>query len=367
MERRDFIFNTSIISAGLWMPIARLSRKSKCQKQESKTWIDLIKYARWCPSPHNVQPWKMKIISSTEAHLYYDPLRIPSVVDDSSSFTITGMGMFIECLDIAARPTGFKIIAEHTSEGNLDSTARDPKLFAKLYLIETNEKPDINPELILKRKTSRLHYDGRIISAEIITALMAVASKYGYDFIYSSDKELINYTLDLNNETILIRADDKAARDEMCRWIRTSDKEAEEKKDGLWYRGTGTSGKMMYNFFFHHERFSRGWKRKKSLHLMNKTMNGTSNIAWITGLFNNRQDWINAGKMLQRLWLEMTRYSIYMHPLGTIVTTPDSKEKFKQKINYNEADGNLWFLIRIGYSDEPPRSFRLDIKDILIN
>ena len=366
MKRRDFIFNTGVISAAVCLPFTYLFGKNKFLTRDSKIWINLVEYARWCPSPHNVQPWKIKLISEREAHLYYDPLRVPSVVDDSSSFTITGMGMFIECMDIAARAAGYKIVADHASEEHLDSSAREPKLFAKLYLIETNEKPDTDLELIKKRKTSRLHYDDRIISPDIVNALVAVSAKYGYDFTYSSNKELINYTIVLNNETILIRSDDKPAREEMCKWIRTTDKEAEEKKDGLWFRGTGVAGKMTHNFFYHHEHFARGWKRKKSLHLLNKTMTGTANIAWITGKFENRNDWIKAGTMLQRLWLEMTKYNVYMHPFGTVVTTPDAKEKFKKKINYDEAKGNLWFLVRLGYSEEPPRSFRLDLKDIII-
>ncbi|MBD0332240.1 MAG: hypothetical protein ICV66_06255, partial [Chitinophagaceae bacterium] len=80
----------------------------------------------------------------------------------------------------------------------------------------------------------------------------------------------------------------------------------------------------------------------------------------------NRNDWVKAGIMLQRLWLEMTKYNVYMHPLGTIITTEAPLKQFKQKINYDERNGTLWFLIRLGYSDEPPRSFRLETKDILM-
>ncbi|HUS01056.1 MAG TPA: hypothetical protein VMY77_04980, partial [Chitinophagaceae bacterium] len=57
--------------------------------------------------------------------------------------------------------------------------------------------------------------------------------------------------------------------------------------------------------------------------------------------------------------------NVYMHPFGPVITTPDAKEKFRQKINYDESRGELWFLVRMGYSKEPPRSFRLDTKDIL--
>jgi hypothetical protein len=366
MERRKFISRAGILSAVLMFPFGKLFGKNLSADDEIKTWIELIEYARWCPSPHNVQPWKMKIISKAEAHLYYDPLRIPIIVDGTSAFSTAGMGMFIECLNIAARPSGFKIIAEHEQEQHLDCSSKEIKFFAKLYLIESNELPDVDRDLILKRKTSRLHYDGRILHSGIINALSKIAATYGHNFIYSNDKELINYAIDLNNESVLIRSQEAAVREEMCKWIRTTDVEAAEKKDGWWYRCTGISGKLLYNFFAHHERFESKWKRRSAKNILNKSMKGTSNLAWISGRFESRADWVNAGVMLQQLWLEMTKYNVYMNPFGPVITTPASNEKFRRKINYDESNGTLWFLIRLGYSNDPPRSFRLETKDILI-
>ena len=366
MKRRDFFGITGLFTGGLLFPFSKLFGKNILQYEDEKIWTELVDYARWCPSPHNVQPWKLKPVSKTEAQLYYDPVRLPFIVDGTSAFTTAGMGMFIECLDIAARPLGYKVIAEHANEKQMDASAKELKHFSKLYLIETNEKGNYDRELIKQRKTSRLQYDGKIIDPSVIKSLINIAGRDGYEFIYSSDKELIDYCIDLNNQSVMIRANESEACVEMQKWIRTNDNEAAEKKDGWWYRCTGISAKMLHNFFYHHERFEGKWKTKRSVHMLNKSMTGTANLAWISGPFENRTDWINAGIMLQRLWLEMTKHNLYMHPFGPVITTQVSKEKFKQRINYNESMGDIWFLIRLGYSDSPPRSFRLDTKDILI-
>ena len=366
MKRREFFNMACLFSGALLFPFSKLFGKNFLSKNDERIWTDLIEYARWCPSPHNVQPWKMKLVSNTEAHLYYDPARLPFIVDGTSSFTTAGMGMFIECLDISARPLGYKVVTEYETEKQMDASAKEFRLFAKLYLAETNEKSNYDRELIIQRKTSRLQYDGRVLDPSIVTTLATEAAKGGYNFMYSSEKDLINYCIRLNNQTVLTRANEKEACQEMCKWIRTTDQEAAEKKDGWWWRCTGTPAKMLYNFFHHHDRFTGKWKTKRSVQMLNKTMNGTANLAWISGPFENRNDWINAGRMLQRLWLEMTRHNVYMHPFGPVITTPDSNEKFKQKINYDESKGMLWFLVRLGYSNKPPRSFRLDIKDIVM-
>ncbi|MBD0333527.1 MAG: hypothetical protein ICV66_12825 [Chitinophagaceae bacterium] len=108
MKRRDFFKTTGLLSFSFLLPLQKIRGNNF---SNDKIWIDLIDYARWCPSPHNVQPWKMKIISATEAHLYYDPSRVPFVVDSHTSFTTVGMGMFVECLNIAANSVAYKIVA----------------------------------------------------------------------------------------------------------------------------------------------------------------------------------------------------------------------------------------------------------------
>jgi hypothetical protein len=96
-------------------------------------------------------------------------------------------------------------------------------------------------------------------------------------------------------------------------------------------------------------------------------MKGTSHVAWITGKFETRKEWLAAGEMLQELWLEMTKHNVCLHPFGSVVTNAGAHQEFKTKIGYDKSRGELWLLIRMGYSKEPPRSYRLTTNDILIN
>ena len=365
MKRRKFISDLGIVSAVALLPFQKIFGR-RSVNADTVMWKELVEYARWCPSPHNVQPWKVKVISSNEADLYYDPQRIPIVVDGTSAFTTAGMGMFIECLNIAANKRGYKVIAEHEPDNFLDCTSSQLKMFAKLRLIATVESIDFDRELIRKRKTSRMHYDGRVIPAALVEDLRKISKQYGHEFVFSTNSELIKFAINLNSKSVLKRSEEAAARKEMCKWIRTTDEDAEKKRDGWWYRCTGIPGTMLRNFFFHHEHFEGKWKTRKANKMLNRSMAGTGNLAWIVGPFANRADWVNAGTMLQRLWLEITKHDVYMHPFGPVITTPDSHEKFRRKINFSQDKNNLWFLIRLGYSKDPPRSFRFEATDIFI-
>ena len=97
-----------------------------------------------------------------------------------------------------------------------------------------------------------------------------------------------------------------------------------------------------------------------------KSMKGTGHIAWISGSFSNRKDWLRAGEALQHLWLELTRSNACLHPFGSVITNESAYKKFKSYVNHTDAEGELWLLFRMGYSNEPPRSYRLETKDILI-
>jgi hypothetical protein len=339
---------------------------SKKIPDNNETWRNIINYARWSPSPHNVQPWKIKVISTTEADLYYDPSRLLPVVDPTSAFTIAGLGMFIESMNIAATSYGYKVMAQHSDEAALDTESNGPKFFAKLKLVPAEKQENIDPELLKKRRTSRQHYNAEVVSDTIIKSLQALATSYSYKLNYTSETHLIHEVLKLNSETIVQTAYEKAPRMELAKWIRTTDKESEEKKDGLSYNCMQLPGRLMYNFFNNHQKYETRWKDAYLRHYITHSASGTRNLAWITGPFENKKDWLNAGTMLQRLWLKMTEYNIYLQPLGAIINEPRGMQNFQKMIDYKETDGTIWLLFRLGYSTEPPRSLRLEVNDLLI-
>ncbi|HLA94378.1 MAG TPA: hypothetical protein VK612_01565 [Pyrinomonadaceae bacterium] len=78
-------------------------------------WLDILTTAVHTPSPHNVQPWRIKLLSETEAELYIDPTRALPDEDTTGSFIILAMGMFIESLDILAKVYGLLVQYEMMS------------------------------------------------------------------------------------------------------------------------------------------------------------------------------------------------------------------------------------------------------------
>src|SRR5205809_766292 len=65
-------------------------------------WVILLETAIHTPSPHNVQPWRVRVNNDNEAELLIDSARTLPKEDPTGSFIILTMGMFVEALSLLA-------------------------------------------------------------------------------------------------------------------------------------------------------------------------------------------------------------------------------------------------------------------------
>jgi len=103
-------------------------------------WEELAEYARWTPSPHTVQPWRLRVRSEAEADLFYVPERLLPAEDPLGRFLMVALPDgrardLIENLAVAARARGFDVEPEYADLAALDSAASAPALFARLRLV----------------------------------------------------------------------------------------------------------------------------------------------------------------------------------------------------------------------------------------
>lgn len=363
LSRRIFIRNTSsgLLSIAFLNPLFGLKKKNNNQE----IWKELIDYARWSPTIHNLQPHLVRIISETEAELHYNPLRLLSVGDPDSIFATIAMGIFIENLSIASSYYGKKV--EVTQIFNPISVKnKEITLFAKLKLSNNYAKETIDRELILNRKTSRLHYDGKALSSDVISMMKEQAKGFNHDFFSTSDESSIESIIQLNQETLFSDLESKPMREELNKLFRYTKNEAESYKDGLWSECMGFSGILMRSVFNKYEKWIKGLRKELLSNKYKNSFKGTKTICWLSGNFDNTNDWIQAGRMFARNWLILTQNEAFLHPFGSLITNEIAYEKINKKFGQPEEDKKIWMIFRAGYSKEPSRSFRLTTNEIII-
>src|SRR5881396_561357 len=99
-----------------------------------RMWAELIDLARWAPSPHNIQPWRLRIRSETDADLLYDPTRLLPSTDPTGRFSVVGLGIFLETLTIGARARSRDVDVDYVTD-RLESGQSEPTLWARLRLV----------------------------------------------------------------------------------------------------------------------------------------------------------------------------------------------------------------------------------------
>lgn len=335
------------------------------QRKSLPSWTMLVEYARWCPTVHNLQPHKIKIISETEAELYYDPARLLPVGDPDGVFVTVALGVFVEHLSIVAGSYEARVVITEVVN-TVKTSDTEYTLFAKLKIIPTAEKEPLDQELIKKRRTSRLPYEKEIVSAELLEKLKIEAEKFDHRFFSSSEEDVVDFVVKLNQETLFHDLESAANRHELHQLFRYTESEAEEKKDGLWAACMGFRGGLMKSVFTHYRRWTTGVRKKMLANLYKSSFKGTTTICWFEGVFNDSKQWLVAGKMLARTWLLMTKDGAYMQPFGSLITNETAYQKISERFSKTETE-KIWLIFRVGYSKEPARSYRLSTEEIIIS
>jgi hypothetical protein len=337
----------------------------------SSVWHDIGRHAHRAPSPHNTQPYRLKIVNDREADVIFLPRRGLYVADPLGRFTWLTAGVFIEICSIAAHSLGFALDAAYDySPMYRNGDVETPQAIARLQLTAQSQPfDDIDAKLIFARQTSRLAYDGTICPPQVIAELKAEASRLGHEFVTRTDAEAIRWVVELNKQALFHDLDNDDLRTELTKWLRFDAREEDLMNDGLSARCLTFNGPLLHSFFMHHKFWTMPGVRAVVGAVYGATMKGIGTIGWLRGRYVSNEDWLAAGKVMIRLWLILTRNGYYWHPYGSVITSERARLNMIQYLDLpDEAGGEnmVWLLLRLGRSAPPPRSKRLPLEEIVL-
>lgn len=293
------------------------------------------------------------------------------MADPEGRFTWLTAGVFTELCSIAAHGLGFNIeLTWDFTPMYKNNDYKTPQIVARLFLSPASSvNTDLDPELILKRHTSRLPYDGRAVPDRLTTKLKNEAKRWGHSFATSTEAKDITWVKELNRDSLFNDLENDGIREELKHWLRFSRHEARQKKDGLSAECLHMPGRLLHSFFYHHKIWTMPGLRQIVDKVYMSTMKGIGTIGWLQGPYVNLEDWVRSGRLMIRMWLMITEAGVYWHPYGSIITNDKSRTDMLKHLGLaDEAGGKnmVWLLLRMGYSKEPPHSERLDLEEILV-
>ncbi len=332
-------------------------------------WRTLLASALLAPSPHNVQPWRVRIVDPRHAELLIEKRRTLPREDVTGSFIILTMGLFVETLRLAAAHRGLAVDEELAHEPawyraeHLETMDADLLPFAGLTL---RPAPDTAAEyaldLLSARRTSRLHYRAEPVSEDTALRLDALARSWGQGYAQIHEPERIERLLRWNVDAVFADLNHPPYHDELASWIRYTEAESTKHRDGLDARCMNQKPLELWTAFrlpgLLRLPIARSYFRRR----YRRQIGPVATLGFLSGPFWDPAAAYREGRFLIRFWLEVTRAGYYIHPYGNLVTHRPTAARVEEDLGIRD----IWLAFKIGRSDPPPASRRRDLDEVLV-
>ena len=331
--------------------------------------LRILAYAMLAPSPHNKQPWKIKLIDDDKMLLYVDSERLLPMTDPFYRQIYIGQGTFIEILSMASKASGYQPTFQWFPNGEDSEKNTGQSPVAAISFLKMNIDKDPLFDYITKRVTNRMAYNERTPEKDQLLLLKAIFAGDRISIQFITEKEAVSALADLMTEAMKIETYVDRTHAETVGMIRFSDDELESRRDGFGYENMGLSGMSKFlaqTFAGRDQAFSASFKEKTVS--VTHTMTHTAKVfGIISSKENSRMDQLNIGRKYVRLHLTATQLGLAIHPMTQITQEYDElssvRKKFHEIITFGEDIAQM--VIRIGFADSVPHAPRRALKDLI--
>ncbi len=339
----------------------------------------LLEAAVRAPSGDNCQPWRFEIAKG-EIRLFNCPERDTSLYNYQQRASLVAHGALLENLFIAASAEGYR------SQIDAFPDPEKPDLVATVKLEQATPANEPLYKAIFSRTINRRRYSGQPLNDEQRTALeKAVRSVDGARLVFlekEPQKIQLARIIGCNDRLVFENPHLHGFLFEHLRW---NEQEASRHGDGLDVRSLELSlldrlGMRLFKSYrltnlLNHFGMSRIVGAKAVGLARSSSALGAIVISATTAL-----DYLNAGRLVERIWLEATRLGLSFH-LSTGITflmqsvaeraalnltagQVDLLDQLREQalIACGAQDAAIALFFRVGYSRSPSvRSFRLPL------
>ena len=315
---------------------------------------EMIYLATLAPSGHNTQPWKFSMRDNTIL-IYPDYSRRLRVVDPDDHALFISLGCALENLVVAANQMGYRAKIECFPPN-------EEKECIRITLNE--EKVPFDTDLfdaIPKRQATRNMYDGRPIPAKELEQLKQASKQERVSLMLLTEQKEIEPIIEYVKEGNMLQFGNHAFVDELIAWIRFSKKDALAKRDGLNAAAMGLPfipewlGAFILNHFV-----TAGGEAKKC----EKLIRGSSALALFVAESNEKHSWIHLGRSFERFALKATALNIKHAHMNMPCEEVKIRKKLQEHLGLKNEHPLL--LLRIGYANPMPYSYRRPVGDVVI-
>lgn len=328
-----------------------MEKGKNMMKSMEDDYMFMIEQAVKAPSGHNTQPWIFEV-GEDGITLKPDMSKSLLVADADNREMFVSLGCALENLVIAASVRGY----------GFDIKVTDDKCVRVSFSLQEKKYryASLFPQIIL-RSTNRSVYSGKSVEDSLMVRLIN-SSQEGNVELFSYARGSKEYE-DIGN--LIFQGNEKqmgndAFKKELKEWMRYNKRHTERERDGLSYAVFGAPDLPM----FISKTIMNGLLRPKAQNKSDlKKMKSSSHAVLFTVNHNVPEEWINLGRCLQRLLLQLTEHGISY----AFMNQPCEIEDISGNLCRNLGLGTRFpvVLLRVGYAAPMPFSLRKEVSGFI--
>ncbi|MBD0333091.1 MAG: hypothetical protein ICV66_10575 [Chitinophagaceae bacterium] len=317
--------------------------------------LKLVALATKAPSGHNTQPWCF-FTNENEIQIHPDFTRALPVVDADNHALYISLGCAVENIVIAARKFGYD------SAIHFSATSSGTEYISIKFIEGEKAEDDDLFDYIEDRQVTRSGYRKEAVSLEHLEKLQ---NSFSFDTVrikFFSAPDEIKAIEPFIIEGSNLQFQNRKFIDELVSWFRFSRKEAEVKGDGLWTACMGLPkmnrfiGNLVMKYFVSQKSESKRWR---------KLIRSSAGFAMFIVPENTVPNWVTLGRAFQRFGLTATKLNICHSHVNMPCEELSIRSKMIEQFHFGASQPLL--LIRFGYGEKLPYSFRRPVADVLVN
>jgi hypothetical protein len=372
MERRTFI---KLAGGGLVLVGGANALLSTCNAMDRSGWrrsdyqpeniggfsteeIKILYSATLAPSGHNTQPWTVQVIEPGKWIIGSEKSRWLPAVDPQNRELLLSVGTFLENLTIAAHMYGYEFQVTITANDSYNAKLAG----VSLKKTTAQQKPD---ERIATRRTIRsCHLNKGLLPADLDYLLPSLYKNQVRYYSRNSlqGKFIAAGTLEANCK----QAFRDPAQLELSNWIRWSHTDGKKYRNGLTPDSMelhGIASWYVKNFYTKQSVLGKKF-RKESVAMTKKQVDNCGGWLIVTSPSQSVIDVIQAGRILEQIWLRAADKKIAFHPMTQMLEESPWNETIRQELGISEQ---IQFIIRVSYVEDYPKpvSLRMPLTDII--
>jgi hypothetical protein len=327
------------------LPPPAVGRPPGLSPQEAQ-WLGLAALA---PSGHNAQPWRVRVLQPGRWVVGSARERWLPATDPENRELLLSIGAFVENLALAVGTRGYRLEVQPLG---LDPFAED--------LLELRLRPGDPLPYPLERLEQRCVVRAPLGTMALRSADVEALRRHDPGAVHffapgsAAALALAEATLAAN----AAQAERLEAQRELSAWIRWDDAEAGAQRNGLTPEAlgiTGLTGWWVRHFYGPDDVLTASFRRS-TLERVEEQVGACGGWLTVTSRSTALPDVIEAGRLFERIALEVRERGIGLHPMSQALEEAPWREHLGGRL---ALAAPVQFVLRVGYLDEYPRPVSL--------